>query len=167
MINSTASLCVTRSSALNSSTISRIFILGLIFSSFINSALASSCDDRIMKKHISKITYRSAKRLCGSDLNLLLIKLNQTSDNNETSLGGISLDVKDSNNASVTRYTLKSMNSSSNKIMTACLNKNYIENSLLVFSIIREKSEHSTNHRSLTLKSTRTTCKLKSIVSNT
>jgi hypothetical protein len=51
--------------------------------------------------------------------------------------------------------------------MTACLNENYIENSTMTFSITHEKSEHSTNHRSLTLKSTHTTCKLKSIMSNT
>ncbi len=51
--------------------------------------------------------------------------------------------------------------------MTACLNKDYIENSSLIFSIIREKSEHSVKHRSLIQKSTHTTCNLKSIVSNT
>ncbi|XPF94872.1 hypothetical protein ACM9HF_02350 [Colwellia sp. RE-S-Sl-9] len=152
---------------MNSSKISKKIILSIIFYLFINSALAISCEDIIIKKYVSNITYSPAKTLCGVDLNLLLIKLKKTSNNNETSLGGISLDVKNSNDVSVTRYALKSMNSSSNKIMTACLNKNYIENSSLIFSITREKSEHSTNHRSLTLKSTHTTCKLKSLVSNT
>jgi len=138
------------------------FFLFLSYS-LLNTANASDCGKSTIRNYVSKIEYRPSSTFCGPDMGFLFIQLN----NKDKLLGGIRLDIKNSNNRSVTRYPLNLSNADRAGKMTACLNKDYLEHSLITFYFPHEEKKYTTNSKSVTLSNKKEECKLQSLVSNT
>jgi hypothetical protein len=128
---------------------------------------ANACDEKTLNKYVAKIQYRPAKTMCGDQMNMLHILLKQGFDKSPNKLNAISLDIRNTNDISITRYPLKYSKSQDNTVVFTCINNTYVDNSLITFSVSHKQSEKTFNSNTLTLKTTNQTCNLKSVVKNT
>ncbi len=142
-------------------------LIFLVSCLFMNTANATNCDKKTIREYVSDIEYRSSTALCGADMGFILIQLKKPYNKKDQLLGRISLDIKNSNNINITQYPLNLSHAERDGKITACLNKSYLENSSITFSITLEERKYSKNMSSLKLSSKKQECNLKSIVNNT
>ncbi|MDO6426858.1 hypothetical protein Q4489_07545 [Thalassotalea sp. 1_MG-2023] len=128
---------------------------------------ANVCDVSTLDNYIDKIEFLPANTMCGSQMSMLLISFKKEGGIKQNKLQGISLDVRSLNNSSITRYSLKHSKSTKNKVALTCLNKAYINNSILIFTVSQMKKTKASNSNKLSLKSRKLECKLKSLILNT
>ena len=160
-------LFVSRSSELNLIQFAKNIVGCCVLISLMGTVNANTCDEKTLNKYVDKIQYRPAKTMCGDQMYMLHIMLKQGSNESPNKINAISLDIRNANDISITRYPLKYSKSRDNTVVFSCINNTYVDNSLITFSVSHEQSRKTSNSNTLSLKTTNQTCNLKSVVKNT